>query len=314
MDPAHEIKWKISQKDGQNHNKHYLCVIMKIKDGFKGSMMTILSRQQINELANDSFTKDLFITHIGYFPHAEHHYRQRDEGLDEYVLLCCTAGKGWIKYSETEVTLQAGHAFIIPAGYGHVYGADEKDPWTIYWVHFKGDKAPVYADTLKGTIPFSIESVPGSPVALFREMLAEFAHGQTGRYASMILHHLLGSLVHYREHGNKDTEKNAVVEKCRDYIMRNFAVDITLDDIVKVSGVSATQCGKLFKAHCGMTPMAYLASLRIAEACRLLELTTLSVKQISAMVGIPDQYYFSRLFTKHMGKSPRAYRLKTFIS
>ncbi len=284
---------------------------MKVKDGFKGSMMTILSRQQVDELANDSFTKDLFITHIGYFPHAEHHFRQRDEGLDEYVLLCCTAGKGWIKYSGNEVVLEAGNAFVIPAGHGHAYGADEKDPWTIYWVHFKGDKAPMYAGGLRGTIPFNTEPAPGSPVMLFKEMLSEFGHGQPGRYAGTVLHHLLGSLMNYS--GDRESGKNATVERCREYMMRNLAGAMTLNDIVKVSGVSATQCCKMFKTHCGMTPMAYLTSLRTAEACRLLELTTLSVKQISAMVGISDQYYFSRLFTKNIGKSPRAYRNNPYI-
>lgn len=289
---------------------------MKKRDGFRGSLMTVLPQATVDELANDSFTKSLFITHIGYFPHAEHHFRQRDEGLDEYVLLCCTEGKGWIKYSEInsaeeagkEIILEAGKAFIIPAGFSHSYGADSEDPWTIYWLHFKGEMAADFAGTLAGVIPFRLGTGPGSPISLFKEMLAEFREAQSGRYVSAILHHLLGNLSHQKEYSERESDKNPVVEKCKEYISRNLARNISLIDIVSISGVSTTQCSNMFRTYCGKTPMAYLNSLRIEEACRLLELTSLNIKQISTLVGISDPYYFSRLFAKHIGIPPKAFR------
>ncbi len=281
---------------------------MKKRDGFMGSLMTVLPPTTVAELANNLFSKGLFITHIGYFPCAEHHFRQRDEGLDEYVLLCCTEGKGWIKYSNEEISLKAGNAFVIPAGFSHSYGADSNDPWTIYWLHFKGEMAADYARNLSGIIPFRLDSRPGSPKLLFKEMLSEFEGPQSGSYISTILYHLLGVLVHDKEYSKADSGKNPVMEKCKEFISRNLARNIRLSDIVNVSGVSTTQCANLFRTNCGTTPMAYMNSLRIGEACRLLELTSLSVKQISALVGISDPYYFSRLFRKHTGVCPSAFR------
>lgn len=281
---------------------------MKKSDGFRGSLMTVLPPPIVAELANNPYTKGLFITHIGYFPHAEHHFRQRDEGLDEYVLLCCTEGKGWIKYSDEKISLEAGKAFVIPAGLSHSYGADSDDPWTIYWLHFKGEMAAAYARNLSGIIPFRLDSSPGSPKLLFKEMLSEFEGTRSGSYISTILYHLLGVLAHGKEYSEAEPDKNPVVEKCKEFISRNMARDINLSDIVDVSGVSTTQCANLFRIYCGATPMAYLSSLRIGEACRLLELTSLNIKQISALVGISDPYYFSRLFRKHTGVSPSAFR------
>lgn len=281
---------------------------MEKRDGFRGSLMTVLPQEKINEWANNSFTKDLFITHIGYFPHAEHHFRQREEGLDEFVLLCCTEGKGWIKYSDQMIGLEKGKAFIIPAGFSHSYGADIEDPWTIYWLHFKGDKAGESASALSGIIPFRRGSGQISPVMLFKDMLAEFEDEPSGKYVSAILHHLLESLTHQKDNERKESVKNPVVEKCKLFLNRNLGRDISLDEIVRESGVSTTQCANLFRKYTGLTPVAFLTQLRIEEACRLLELTSLKIKEISAMVGIIDPYYFSRLISKHLGMSPQQYR------
>lgn len=281
---------------------------MEKRDGFQGSLMTILPPSIINEWANDSFTKDLFLTHIGYFPHAEHHFRQRDIGLDEYVLLCCTEGKGWIKYSDKHINLDAGKAFIIPAGVSHSYGADKADPWTIYWLHFKGEKSETYYRELTGIISFRINSKPISAVLLFREMLFEAGESLSGKRLSSALCHLLLKLVQEKELPEERLVNNLTVEKCKKYLSRNLDRGIMLEDIVRVSGVSATQCGILFKKYCGMTPMAYLTHLRIEEARRMLELTDLKIKEICSMVGIDDPYYFSRLFAGHVGQSPQQYR------
>jgi len=281
---------------------------MKKRDGFKGSLLTVLPPEIINEWANNCLTKDLFITHIGYFPYAKHHFRQRDMALDEYILLCCTGGKGWIKYSDKLICLDADKAYIIPAGFSHSYWADAEEPWTIFWLHFKGEKAEVYYRDLAEIIPFIKDSGPVSPTLLFQEMLSEVSGSSSGKYLSSILRHLLEILTHESGLPDGASDKNQVVENCKKYINRNLNKKIMLEDIVRISGVSATQCGILFKRHCGMTPMAFLTHLRIEEACRMLELTDLKINEISSMVGISDPYYFSRLFSKHIGQSPLQYR------
>jgi YesN/AraC family two-component response regulator len=54
--------------------------------------------------------------------------------------------------------------------------------------------------------------------------------------------------------------------------------------------------------------MDYLIRARIEQACCLLDLTTLSIKEIAAKAGYADPYYFSRLFKKVTTCSPIAYR------
>jgi len=57
-----------------------------------------------------------------------------------------------------------------------------------------------------------------------------------------------------------------------------------------------------------MSPVDYRNRIRITNACSLLESTSLSVEEIAALVGFETPFYFSRLFKRAMGVSPRQYR------
>jgi AraC-like DNA-binding protein len=65
---------------------------------------------------------------------------------------------------------------------------------------------------------------------------------------------------------------------------------------------------RVFRAACGMTPMAYVNSLRIARAQAMLTDTDHPVKQVALHLGFRDSRYFARLFRKITGLSPTAYR------
>ena len=64
---------------------------------------------------------------------------------------------------------------------------------------------------------------------------------------------------------------------------------------------------RLFQQETGRTPVEFLTELRVAEAKRLLKVGGFAVKQVAERVGIPDPYYFSRVFQKVTGRRPSAY-------
>lgn len=84
--------------------------------------------------------------------------------------------------------------------------------------------------------------------------------------------------------------------------------DLSLKRFAKDLFLNTSYLSTLFKKEIGMTLTEYVNQNRIAHAKRLLKSTTLSVQDIAIQSGIPDIHYFTRLFRRETGMSPREWR------
>lgn len=103
------------------------------------------------------------------------------------------------------------------------------------------------------------------------------------------------------------------IEKIIEYIKNHYMEDITLDDLAKMVYLSPTYLSYLFKKQLGITFKEYLINIRLKKSKELIETTDLSIGEISKMVGIEDQNYFSRLFKRKFGVSPLNYKKDKYI-
>lgn len=110
-------------------------------------------------------------------------------------------------------------------------------------------------------------------------------------------------------HQNEGHYKNDVAKTIA-YIEENYMHRLTLASISANVNLSSSYLCRVFKSEVGISITSYLNNLRIRKAATLIKEQTLSLKEISAMVGIDDQLYFSRLFKKCMGISPSEYGKK----
>ena len=92
------------------------------------------------------------------------------------------------------------------------------------------------------------------------------------------------------------------------YMRENLERKLSLEDIALHTGYSLSHISALFTKQTGYSPLAYFNHLKIQQACNLLDFTDMKVNQICYKIGIEDSYYFSRLFRKIMGMSPREYK------
>src|SRR5699024_9013275 len=99
-----------------------------------------------NNIKNNPLINFLYITSIGYYPHAVHHFRERKEGANQFILIYCVEGGGNVEIDANDFRLTPNHFIIIPSHTPHRYKADENDPWSIYWVHFSGSRASILYD------------------------------------------------------------------------------------------------------------------------------------------------------------------------
>jgi AraC family transcriptional regulator of arabinose operon len=291
-------------------------LMLKLKNGFNGERALVLPKIIVDMMEHDPLMSMLHITDIGYYPKAAHHYRERTTPIDQYVYIYCVDGNGWYRIGNHEYKVGTNQYFILPAGIPHAYGSDKDSAWTIYWIHFKGELAPYYAkDAFKPTdIKPGLHSRISNRIDMFEDMFNTLRSGYSNenlRYVSSLFHYYLGTLRYikqYRDADNNQVEADNIVEIIIHFMKENIEKHITLQDISHYLGYSPSHFSMLFKKETGHSPLAYLNLLKIQQACQLLDTTDMKVNQICFKIGLEDAYYFSRLFSKTMGMSPKEYR------
>ena len=92
------------------------------------------------------------------------------------------------------------------------------------------------------------------------------------------------------------------------FMENNFLDKITLEDLAKKSAMSVNQFLRVFKKNYQITPINYLTHLRLDRAKELLKDPNLDITEVAFDSGFDDSNYFSRVFRKKLGTTPRAYR------
>lgn len=88
----------------------------------------------------------------------------------------------------------------------------------------------------------------------------------------------------------------------------HFTQGWKVSDYASSLGISTTHLNRLSRDVLGQSPKEYLHSLTIQEAKRLLAYTKIDVASVGYRLGIDDPSYFSRVFMRQTGQSPRAFR------
>ena len=103
---------------------------------------------------------------------------------------------------------------------------------------------------------------------------------------------------------------NAEVRVLVDYIDKNIASELSINQLCNYLYISRNSLYKAFHSYFDCTVNEYITRRRINKAAVLLRESGDSVTTIAESVGISNYTYFSRLFKKKMGMSPIRYRKK----
>jgi AraC-like DNA-binding protein len=288
---------------------------IKKQDGFQGQRAIIIPSKILTSLCSDHpVLKQLYVTDIGYYPNALHHGMQRIQGSKQHVLIYCLSGKGWVMIGNQSYNISPGECILLPANIAHEYNADEKNPWTIYWVHFQGTNSTNFANMMlqkMGSHVFPV-SFQETRLHLFEEIYTNLEKGYSIDnvcYANISLQYFLASCCFDSNYNHLSKKENSsAIERCIQYMHKNIDKSITLEEIAREVNLSASHIAMSFKKKTGFSLIEYFNHLKTQKACQYLLFTELRVNEIAEKLGIEDPYYFTRLFTKIIGVSPVKYR------
>lgn len=205
----------------------------------------------------------------------------------------------------TDCIMEPGDVIIMEPGYHYRYKSI--DNTTYLWIHFTGLDAHHSGMKALGQLntPRQIGVHPEIE-ACFQRMFHEFMIKDTHTATLSVC--LLREILLLTERHTNVANIRGIPLKAIDYLHSHFREDVPMEYLAQLEQVSLTTLRSMFHSHTGVSPNAYLITLRLDEACRLLQQTDLSVSDIAAEVGYTDPYYFSRIFKKKLGKSPLRYR------
>ncbi len=291
-------------------------MIFTKQEGFAGQSSVTLPQRTRRQLRGHPLFSGLYLTDIGYYPHASFHYRERKNGADEHILIYVISGAGVVCIGGDEVSLQADQFVVIPSGMSHWYRADEESPWSIYWLHFvgKGDKGWIFNHMHSQVIDLPPSSTPKGEarLRLFDEMIQTLSMGfseDTLAYVHLCLPRLLATFRYYEQfHRIINPQEGDLIQRAINHMRQHLDRPLTLEDLAVELDISTSHFARLFKDRTRHSPIEYFIHQKIQYACQLLNGSSMRVHEVGRAVGYEDAYYFSRIFKKVMGVSPMQYK------
>lgn len=239
----------------------------------------------------------------------------RNHFLFHYIL----SGRGQLEATSADgadhiYDLGAGQGFLICPGLVNTYSADEREPWRYMWVEFDGLRAKELLNNagLTSMSPIYMAGDPEADSALRNAMESIIDNPDAPPvrligYLYLFLDTLIQASASKRD--RRSTElRDFYIQEAVTYMEQNMQRSVTVEEIADVCRLNRSYFSKLFRESMGCPPQEFLIRMRLSRAAELMRDGNLSIGEVSAQCGYPNQLHFSRAFKKRYGVSPREWR------
>ena len=225
-----------------------------------------------------------------------------------YTLHLILEGSGTLCVEEKEYKIGQGDLFFIPPGIRFCYYPDEDHPWKYLWFELQGNHVIPYMEKMgfhpdNHVVP--CVDFPGISMNLQEIFLNHQKQIPIGYYKVLSgFYHLLDS------NDSRPERKNTnIIDDITNYIRHHsLHYALSIPELCQTFHISQSYLCKLFRDVHQCSPKNYVIKTRILNACKFLETTTLSVKEIAFSAGFVDEVHFMKTFKKMVGKTPSEYR------
>lgn len=238
----------------------------------------------------------------------------RPEGRHDYHILYMAAGCCHLDYEGETYLLKQGDFALYAPGQAQKYVFYCRDESSYHWVHFKGTGVldllaalGIHSGVYRAKESERVRS-------LFSQLFREFHLKRAGYrpFSASLLSLLLCALARTQEAGDGiEQERRREIYDIAAAISEDPATAQAIDSYAAGMRLSRDRFVHLFKDVMGIPPHRYVQEAKLSLARRLLRESNLPITEIADALGYDDPLYFSRLFRREVGLSPRDYRKNT---
>lgn len=240
---------------------------------------------------------------------------EHPEGRNDYQLLYIAHGKGHFFLNGKETIVTKGNMILFRPGEPQVYYYYSIDKTEVYWVHFTGSEVEKYLDHYNLPHDQNVFFTGTSPDYqwLYNQLIQELQLKRANyeELLRILLRHILLMINRFMKEDNfSGSEILNEIERATHYFNENYNKEISIEQYAVEHLMSKNWFISSFKKIMKVTPMQYILQLRLSTAKNLLETSNKNITEIADAIGYDNPLYFSRLFTKYIGVSPKEYRIK----
>ncbi len=233
----------------------------------------------------------------------------------EYII----AGRALLEVNGQRHELQPGSLFGYKHDTFYTMTSVGKTPLRKYFVALGGKEAGTHLanSPLKNEIPIEFPGVMWLEET-FRQ-LTKFGETEDDRAVESckrLVEVLFFQLdPEYRKQGGGNISiAHSTYQRCRKYLRDHFLELTSANELADASNVDPTYLSRLFREFDKESPYKSLIRLKMNHAARILVSQDVTIKEVSDLIGYPDQLHFSRTFKRTYGVSPKHFKKSVYRS
>lgn len=244
------------------------------------------------------------IHNIFYFPAPQSKHYCFD--VPTHELLYFIKGESEINFKGQTFRAKKGDLLYLPkCDENQKYTMDVIEEFVLYYISF--DSINVLPDN------YALIHMDGDEIKRIYERFYRewFAKRDCYYYKAMQDFYKILELAGKQNSQNGCNNRFIQLAQSEEYMAMHYCdLDFDYNELRELSGLSYSYFKKLFIEKYGVPPVKYVTKLKIDRACELLQTKMFSVSKIAELCGFENVYYFSNVFKKLTGISPKNYKLR----
>lgn len=235
--------------------------------------------------------------------------RSRPDGRLDYQIIYLHKGRALVRTGEQNQEIKAGSILVYYPHEVQYYRYYATQAVEDYWIHFTGTEVKKLLHKYGLLSGIYTVGVHNRLCSLFKEIMVELQLKNEGfeDIVSNLFQTLPPLIRRYVSNGSKDLDLDRRFDRLVLLLNDSYQKNWTVDEMAAVCHLSASRFIHFFKERKGIAPLHYLIEIRIQKAKEMMLNSSLNVKQVAQLVGYSDPLYFSRIFKKVTGLSPRRF-------